>query len=72
MTYKTVIAPKIAAVRSGRAEKGLRVFEQIINQMAQQGFTYHSMETISLTEKKGFLFIKRRQTVDSYMLIFYK
>ena len=46
------------------------MFADIINQEAQGGWEYHSMETISVIEKPGCM--QQAIPVNYYMLIFVK
>lgn len=51
--YKTVAGPQNISVSKGNAQSAFDMFAGIINQEARQGWNYHSMETISVTEKSG-------------------
>lgn len=66
--YKTVAGPKNISVSKGDIQSGMDVFANIINNEARAGWTYHSMDTITITEKPGCL----QQPVSTYyyMLIF--
>ena len=68
--YKIVEGPKNIIVDKGNSEAALRLFEEIINKEVSQGWQYHSMETITITERPGCF----QQPIArySYMLIFYK
>ena len=68
--YKIVGGPKNIVVGKGNTEEAYRVFEEIINKEVSQGWEYHSMENITITEKPGCF----QQPIIrySYMLIFYK
>ena len=66
MVYKVVPGPKNIEVKSGQADNAFAMFGDIINREAQAGWTYHSMETLSVTEKACF----QANTVNYYMLIF--
>ena len=57
--YKAVAGPK-----------NVNVFADIINREAAGGWAYHSMETITVTEKPGCL--QQAIPVNYYMLIFEK
>ncbi len=68
--YKIVGGPQNIIVDKGNSEDAYRLFEEIINKEVSQGWDYHSMETITITEKPGCF---RPQVIRySYMLIFYK
>ncbi len=69
--YKVVGGPKEILVSKGNTEQAYKMFEDIINQEVSQGWEYHSMESIAITEQPGCLFDKPF-TRYSYMLIFYK
>ncbi len=68
--YKIVGGPKNIVVGKGNTEEAYRLFEEIINKEVSQGWEYHSMENITITEKPGCF----QQPIIrySYMLIFYK
>lgn len=68
--YKIVEGPKNIIVDKKNSEAALKIFEDIINKEVSQGWEYHSMETITITEKPGCF----QQPIIrySYMLIFYK
>lgn len=68
--YKIVEGPKNIVVEKGNSEKALKLFEEIINKEVSQGWEYHSMENIAITEKPGCF--QQAITKYSYMLIFYK
>lgn len=51
--YKTVAGPKSISVKKGDAQSAFDLFAEIINSNARGGWTYHSMETITITEKAG-------------------
>lgn len=66
--YKTVAGPKNIQVNKGDIQSAFDLFAEIINSNARGGWTYHSMETITITEKPGCF----QQPTQSYyyMLIF--
>lgn len=66
--YKTVAGPKNIQVKKGDIQSAFDIFSEIINSNARGGWNYHSMETITITEKPGCL----NQPVPTYyyMLIF--
>ena len=68
--YKIVGGPREIIVRQGNSEEAYQTFENIINREVSQGWEYHSMENIAITEKPGCL--QQPVTTYSYMLIFYK
>lgn len=68
--YKAVAGPKNINVGKGNTQEAFNLFAEIINKEAQGGWEYHSMETISVTEKPGCL--KQPVSSDYYMLIFVK
>ena len=71
MIYKIVPAPKLVSIQGGKLNQCTDLFEEKINSMARDGWTYVSMETITVREKQGCI---NPQSVDStlYMLIFSK
>lgn len=68
--YKTVAGPQNISVAKGNAQSAFDLFANIINKEAATGWTYHSMETISVTEKPGC--IGSPVTTYYYMLVFEK
>lgn len=68
--YKAVAGPKNIGVGKGNTQEAFNLFAEIINREVQGGWKYHSMETISVTEKPGCL--QQPVSSDYYMLIFVK
>lgn len=68
--YKAVAGPKSINVDKGGTQTAFNMFADIINQEARGGWEYHSMETITVTEKPGCL--QQAIPVNYYMLIFVK
>lgn len=68
--YKAVAAPKEITVSKGDTQSAFNAFANIINREAQQGWTYHSMNNIAVTEQPGCF--QQAVTVNHYMLIFYR
>lgn len=66
--YKAVAGPKNINVSKGNTQQAFDLFAQIINAEVQKGWQYHSMETISVTEKPGCF--QQPVTQYYYMLIF--
>lgn len=66
--YKAVAGPQNINVAKGDTQSAFNLFSNIINAEAANGWEYHSMETISVTEKPGCF----QQPVSTYyyMLIF--
>lgn len=68
--YKAVAGPKNINVDKGETQSAFNTFAEIINGEATGGWEYHSMETITVTEKPGCL--KQPVPTNYYMLIFVK
>ncbi|MBS7360487.1 MAG: DUF4177 domain-containing protein [Oscillospiraceae bacterium] len=51
--YKAVAGPKNINVGKGDTQSAFNTFAEIINREAAGGWEYHSMETITVTEKPG-------------------
>ena len=66
--YKAVAGPININVAKSNTQEAFNLFANIINQESSQGWEYHSMETISVTEKPGCL--GQPATFYYYMLIF--
>lgn len=68
--YKAVAGPKNINVAKGDTQAAFNTFADIINREASGGWSYHSMETISVTEKPGCF--QQAVPLNYYMLIFEK
>lgn len=68
--YKAVAGPQIITVKKGETQAAFELFADIINKESTNGWSYHSMENISITEKPGC--IGQPTTTTYYMLIFEK
>lgn len=66
--YKAVAGPKNVQVAKGDTQAAFNTFAYIINREATGGWEYHSMETITVTEKPGCM--QRPVPLSYYMLIF--
>ena len=70
MIYKAVPGPKVISISDGNHATATNSFASIINAEAQQGWTYHSMETITVQETSGCAFQQQVTNTNIYMLIF--
>lgn len=68
--YKVIPGPKNISVNKGDISSAFSVFGQIINTESANGWSYHSMETISVTENPGCAMFGSPVTTNYYMLIF--
>lgn len=68
--YKAVAGPKNINVGKGDTQSAFNTFAEIINREAAGGWEYHSMETITVTEKPGCF--QQPVSTNYYMLIFAK
>ncbi len=68
--YKAVAGPKGFSVNKGNAQVAFDSFADLINKECAGGWTYHSMETLSVTEKSGCAMNRTEETTYYYMLIF--
>ena len=68
--YKAVSGPKNINVNKGETQSAFNLFAEIINRETAGGWEYHSMETITITEKPGCF--QQAVPVNHYMLIFVK
>ena len=66
--YKAVAGPKNISVAKGDTQAAFDMFADLINKEAAAGWEYHSMETITVTEKPGCF--QNPIPVNYYMLIF--
>jgi len=70
--YKCVAGPKSINVEKGDVSLAFNMFADIINGECAGGWTYHSMEKLAVSQKKGCLFNAHYETTNFYMLIFEK
>ena len=70
MKYKVIPGPQIVEVKRGKYNEATDLFQNMINEQAAQGWTYHSMETITTQQQVGCLFNKSVLNINIYMLIF--
>ena len=66
--YKAVAGPKNISVDRGDTQAAFNLFAELINKEATAGWEYHSMETITVTEKPGCF--QNPIPTNYYMLIF--
>ena len=66
--YKAVAGPKSINVARGDTQAAFNSFASLINAEATNGWEYHSMETITVTEKPGCM--QNPIPMNYYMLIF--
>lgn len=66
--YKAVAGPKNISVAKGDTKEAFNMFADLINREATAGWEYHSMETITVTEKPGCF--QNPIPTNYYMLIF--
>ena len=70
MIYKAVPGPKVISIENGNHQSATNAFVSIINAEAQNGWKYHSMETITVQEKTGCSMQPQIVNTSIYMLIF--
>lgn len=70
MVYKAIPGPKIISVDDGNFSSATSSFATIINNQAREGWTYHSMETVTVQEKVGCALQPQYVNTNIYMLIF--
>lgn len=70
--YKAIPGPKVISISDGNHASATNSFAAIINAEAQAGWTYHSMETITVQEKVGCSLQPQFVNTSIYMLIFYR
>ena len=66
--YKAVAGPKNISVAKGDTQAAFNLFAELINKESTAGWEYHSMETITVTEKPGCF--QNPISMNYYMLIF--
>ena len=76
MTYKAVPGPKVIKIENDDLTMATNAFADLINVNAVDGWTFHSLETITTTEttKTGCMFNQQVNVTEHniYMLIFCK
>ena len=70
MIYKAVPGPMVVSISDGNFNSATDSFAALINAEAQSGWKYHSMETITVQEKKGCALRPMVVNTNVYMLIF--
>ena len=70
--YKAISGPKVISISDGNHASATNSFAAIINAEAQAGWTYHSMETVTVQEKVGCAIQPQFVNTNIYMLIFYR
>ena len=70
MIYKAIPGPKVISVSNGNQAAATDSFAALINSQAQDGWTYHSMETITVQETQGCALQQQVINTNIYMLIF--
>ena len=70
MIYKAIPGPKVISISDGNHATATNSFAEIINNEAKAGWTYHSMETITVQEKTGCSLQPQLVNTNIYMLIF--
>jgi hypothetical protein len=69
--YKAVAGPKNVNVSKGDTQSAFNLFADLINRECASGWTYHSMETITVTESNGCANLFQAPIpTNYYMLIF--
>ena len=70
MIYKAIPGPKVISIPNGNQAAATDSFAMLINTQAQEGWTYHSMETITVQEQQGCALQPQFVNTNIYMLIF--
>ena len=66
--YKAVPGPKNISVKAGDMQAAFNLFSELINRETTNGWEYHSMETITVTENPGCF--QQPVSTNHYMMIF--
>ena len=72
MIYKAISGPKIIASDHGDFDAAVTSYADLINANCQNGWEYHSMETINVSDKQGCALNPTYTTYTINMLIFCK
>ena len=70
--YKAIPGPTNISVTKGDTLSAFDAFASLINAEAANGWEYHSMQTITVTEKPGCFLQQNAVSSVYYMLIFVK
>ncbi|MBO5868898.1 MAG: hypothetical protein J6Q54_08325 [Oscillospiraceae bacterium] len=70
MIYKAIPGPKVIDISGGNTRAATDSFAALINQEASNGWTYHSMETLTVREQVGCALQPQYVNTNLYMLIF--
>lgn len=69
--YKTVPAPMVLSIKTEKeAESAIAGFSAILNEVAAQGWEFHSMQTITTSEAPGCLGGGQAKEKHYNMLVF--
>ena len=68
--YIAIPGPMNIQVSKGNTQQAFESFSRLINEQVSQGWEYHSMETITVTENPGCF--QQPVMTSYYMLIFFK
>lgn len=71
MMYKAIPGPQLVSIPKGKPQAATDLFANMINAEAQNGWVYHSMETLTVQEKIGCALSPQYVNTSIYMLIFY-
>ena len=65
--YICIAGPKEISVEKGHKDEAFKTFQAIIDEYASKGWTYHSMENLTVSEKQGCM--SSPIVVNHYILI---
>lgn len=72
MIYKAIPGPRVVTIKEGEYQQATDLFADIMNSMARDGWTYHSMEVVTTSAKTGCMLNPQVVETNLYMLIFCK
>ena len=70
--YMAVPALTNFKVDKGNVSAAFQEYSNMLNQYAQQGWVYHSMETLTVTEAAGCPIFSSPTTSSFYVMIFFR
>ena len=71
MEYKVVAGPTTITIKGEDTRNASKVFSELINKEAAEGWIFHSIQTVPTLSKSGFI-KKHVEEKNVYLLIFSK
>ena len=69
--YKTIPCPPVVAVKNKRQDaEAVALYGKMMNGEAANGWEFHSMEPVTVTEPHGCLSLRRSRETTYYIMVF--